>query len=143
MGAIDYLALLGKLNKNAQGRDCTNCTNEFTQFVQSPTLAQKVDFLPAEAQAATPADERIELANPPDDETDALPDRAAEARRQRERLPQTCSACVHRSPWGSCLEPVSAGLSRTFKILTASPDHEKTCPAFLRISLETIEGTRQ
>ncbi len=60
MGAIDYLALLEKLNKNAQGRDCKNCTNEFTQFVQSPTLAQKADFRPAEAQAATPADERIE-----------------------------------------------------------------------------------
>ncbi len=60
MGAIDYLALLEKLNLNAQGRDCINCTKDFTQFMQSLPLAQKDDFSSAEAQAVTPADERIE-----------------------------------------------------------------------------------
>ncbi len=103
MGAIDYLALLEKIEKNTPDAECTKCTKDFTHFMQSRDLAQKADFLPAEAQAVTPAGkafdaeafeeraaimefdgglsraeaERLALA------ADTLPDPAAEARRKR------------------------------------------------------------
>ena len=48
MGAIDYLALLQKLDENTQDGNCKNHVNGFIQFVQFPTTTHPTNFLPAE-----------------------------------------------------------------------------------------------
>lgn len=62
--------------------------------------------------------------------------------------PRSCTSCRHRSRYGTCLQPVEAGLAKRFSIRWPEPGHAATCAAWRRDPYEAqtmvlIESARR
>ncbi len=44
--------------------------------------------------------------------------------------PKSCASCARRSRYGTCLEPVAAGLAPKYELVWAPEGHGATCEAF-------------
>lgn len=51
---------------------------------------------------------------------------------------QSCTTCRHRSNYGTCREPVAAGLAPEFAICWPDPQHGATCPGWSRNPAEAV-----